>query len=81
MALKIEKLKAPLIPGPDGAMDTNGSYIIILFGLRPTIYLHYIYENMLRMCSFTYHRGNLLTHRNGDRQIFVGIRKHFRDHS
>ena len=22
-ALKIEKLKAPLIPGPDGAVDTN----------------------------------------------------------
>ena len=22
-ALKIEKLKAPLIPGPEGAMDTN----------------------------------------------------------
>ena len=54
---------------------------MFLFGLRPTIYLHFIYVNMLRMCSFTYHRGNLLTNRNGDRQTFVGIRKHFRDRS
>ena len=54
---------------------------MFLFGLRRIIYLHYIYVNMLRMCSFTYHRGNLLTNRNGDRQVFVGIRKHFRDRS
>ena len=54
---------------------------MLLFGLRPTILLHYINVNMLRMCSFTYHRGNLLTNRNGDRQTFVGIRKHFRDRS
>ena len=27
-ALKIEKLKAPLIPGPEGAVDTNGWCII-----------------------------------------------------
>ena len=40
-----------------------------------------IYVNMLRMYSFTYHRGNLLTNRNGGRQTFVGIRMHFRDHS
>ena len=46
---------------------------MFLFGLRPTIYLHYIYVNMLRMCSFTYHRGNLLTNRNGDRQTIAGI--------
>ena len=25
------------------------------------------------MCSFTYHRGNLLTNRNGDPQTFLGI--------
>ena len=54
---------------------------MLLFGLGPTIFLHYIYVNMLRMCSFTYHRGNLLTNRNGDRQTFVGIRKQFRDRS
>ena len=45
------------------------------------MYLHYIYVNMLRMCSFTYYRGNLLTNRNGDRQPFIGIRKHFHDRS
>ena len=33
---------------------------MFLFGLRPTIYLNSIYVNMLRMCSFTYHRGSLL---------------------
>ena len=43
--------------------------------------LHYISVNMLRMCSFTYHRSNLLTNRNGDRHTFVGIRMHFRDRS
>ena len=60
--------------------SSSGS-IMFLFGLRPTIYLLYIYVNMLRMCSFTYHRGNLLTNRNDDRQTFVGIRMHFRDRS
>ena len=45
------------------------------------MYLHYIYVNMLRMCSFTYYRANLLTNRNGDRQPFIGIRKHFHDRS
>ena len=60
----------------------NGAYLtFFLFGLRPTTYLYYIYVNMFRMCSFTYHRGNLLTNRNGDRQTFVGIRMHFRDRS
>ena len=29
-ALKIEKLKAPLIPGPEGAVDTNDWCIISL---------------------------------------------------
>ena len=28
-ALKIEKLKAPLIPGPEGAVDTNDWCIIV----------------------------------------------------
>ena len=60
---------------------SSSDSIMFLFGLRPTIYLLYIYVNMLRMCSFTYHRGNLLTNRNGDRQTFVGIRMHFHDRS
>ena len=51
--------------------------ILLCFYLDYTLY----YVNMLRMCSFTYHRGNLLTNRNGDRQTFVGIRMHFRDGS
>ena len=42
-------------------------------------YTIFTYICVRRMCSFTYHRGNLLTNRNGDRQTFVGIRKHFRD--
>ena len=54
---------------------------MLLFGRRPTIFLHNIYVNMLRKCSFTYQRGNLLTNRNSDRQTFVGIRKYFRDRS
>ena len=29
-ALKIEKLKAPLIPGPDGAVETNDWCIIVI---------------------------------------------------
>ena len=47
----------------------SNSDSIMFFGLRPTIYLHYIY------------RGNLLTNRNGDHQTFVGIRMHLRDRS
>ena len=32
-ALEIEKLKAPLIPGPEGAVDTNDWCIIVSFCL------------------------------------------------
>ena len=35
-ALKIEKLKAPLIPGPEGAEDTN-DWCIRVSGCSPTV--------------------------------------------
>ena len=34
-ALKIEKLKAPLIPGPEGAVDTNDWCMMIFRELFP----------------------------------------------
>ena len=37
-ALKIEKLKAPLIPGPEGAVDTN-DWCIIKYPLTPHFYI------------------------------------------
>ena len=35
-AMKIEKLKAPLIPGPEGAVDTNDWCIRCIYNFFPT---------------------------------------------
>ena len=37
-ALKIEKLKAPLILGPEGAVDTNTGALIDIFSLGGKVY-------------------------------------------
>ena len=47
-ALKIEKFKAPLIPGPEGAVDTNDWCISIFnYGKRISIhdFLDYMYTS------------------------------------
>ena len=81
-ALKIEKLKAPLIPGPEGAVDTN-DWCITLF-LFPFDVIHnncYFFSRLcicycifkIEVAKTSYRLGSKLTKDDIKRNFFYSI--------